>query len=485
MSASNVNSLAVTPLIICGGSGSRLWPASRQTLAKPFVKLPGVDKSLLAETYARLHHATTPLSAIITIAAADSLFLCQEIAAAHAPAVPHWFIGEPQGRNTAPAILTAATMAAKRLGDETILLALPADHLVGQVEAFWQSAAQAAKLAHQGRFALLGITPDYAATGYGYIECGAVEGGGFAVNRFVEKPDLSRAEAFIAAGNFLWNAGIFCMTAKTLFAELPTVAPQLQQNLAPLLKNLDEHASEKNDVWLPPADIYAAFDNISFDYAVMEKTDKASVVATDAEWSDVGSWRAVSKTQPTDSAGNVCAADAILNNCHNCFVYGDSRFIAAIDVDDLHIIDTPDALLVAPAASAEKVRDVFAYLQKQSRPEATTPVCVRRPWGSYTVLSAATGYKVKRIEVLPGGMLSLQSHNRRSEHWTTVEGIMTIVIDEREFVMPVNESCYIPQGAKHRMMNKTDAVAAIVEVQIGDYLEEDDIVRYEDVYGRI
>ena len=467
------------PVVLCGGGGTRLWPASRAALAKPYLRLPGMRHSLLAETYSRLRR-TPPPRALITVAAAKDLFLCRAEAAIHAPDVPHFFIGEPEGRNTAPALVAAAAFAARRFGEESALLALPADHLVGDAAAFWRAAESALEAAAAGRIALLGMTPDKPATGYGYIECGAEKiGACYAVRRFVEKPDARRAAEFIAAGNFLWNAGIFCLTPKTLFAELPVAAAEFcaaADNLRP---------PEKGGEWLPEAAEYAAFPNMSFDYAVMEKTRRAAVAAAKgAQWSDAGTWRAIAETLPADEDGNRIFGEAEFLECQNCFVAGGERLIAGINLSGLHIIDSPDALLVAAAESAERVREIFIRLQKKSSPLAAESNTARRPWGSYTVLSEGAGWKTKRIEVAPGGKLSLQSHRRRRENWTAVSGIMGVVIEEREFFMRPGESCDIPAGAKHRMFNEGAEPAAVIEVQTGDYLGEDDIVRYEDIYGR-
>ena len=479
--------LTLLPVIVCGGGGSRLWPLSRAEAPKPFVRPPGADESLLAQTYARLKKMPAPPPACVTVAASGDVFLCREVAAAAAPDAPHFFVGEPERRDTAPAVVAAAAWIARLFGEDAAMLVLPADHLVGDPAAFWRAAECAAAAARSGHIALLGVVPESPATGYGYIECGEKDDDGcFAVRRFVEKPNEERAAQFLADGNFLWNAGVFCMTPKTLFAELPRHAPELQASLSSLQKHLPGGDMEKETerVWNPPAEVYKTFPGISFDRALMEKTDRAKVAAVSAAWSDVGSWRSLAKTLPADADGNAVAADAVLSGCRNCFVAGEGRLIAALDVSDVHIIDTPDALLVAAADSSEKVRALFSELQSHGRPEASVGATVRRPWGSWTVLHSSPGCKVKRIEVIPGGMLSLQSHRRRSEHWTTVQGVMGVVIDGREFEMAVDESCHIPLGAKHRMLNRAAVPAAVIEVQIGDYLEEDDIVRYEDIYGR-
>ena len=455
---------------------------SRAAFAKPFLTLPGRERPLLADTFARICESDIAPDALMVIAAERDLFLCRELAGQHAPNLPHLFVGEPQGRNTAPAIAAAACLAAQRFGEDAVLLVLPADHLVGNSQAFWRAATCAMQAAERGKIALLGISPDYPATGYGYIEPGEEEADScFAVRRFVEKPDSQRAAQFVSDG-FLWNAGIFCFTPGTLFAELAEIAPDLHAPLSALQNTIDNEAS-----WMPPGDQYARMPSVSFDYAVMEKTTRAAVVAAkDAQWSDVGSWRALSDSLPADKNGNRNFGDAELLECRDCFISGNGgRLIVAAGIRGMHIIDEPDALLVCEAGFSERVREVSELLQKQNRPQAETPVTVRRPWGSYTVLSEGDGYKVKRIEVLPGAKLSLQSHKHRAEQWTTVAGVMTVTIDGREFRQSIGESCHIPLGAKHRMANETGEVAAVIEVQTGDYLGEDDIVRYEDIYGRV
>ena len=480
----------LVPVIICGGSGSRLWPLSRDECAKPFVTLPGRAQSLLSDTYARIQHsAAAPPAAIITVAAAADLSLCR----AHniISDIKQFYIGEPVARNTAAAIISAAVAIASRYGEDAVMLVLPADHHIGDIKSFQQAQTRAIQAAQKGGFVLLGITPDYAATGYGYIERGdAVATNVFKVRRFVEKPDLPTAQQFINNGNFLWNAGIFCMTARALLAALPTYAADFCAPLSAITKTLP---AAEDDTWLPPQESYNKFPNISFDYALMEKIPNAAVVAADnLQWSDVGSWQAIANTLPADKNGNRVNNDnnkninnTLYEECHNCMFIGQQRLIAAIGLNDIHVIDTPDATLIVHADSSEKVRNLYNQLKTQSRAEATTPVTVKKPWGSYTVLSEAAGYKIKSITVLPNAKLSLQSHKHRSEHWTTVAGVMQIIIDEREFTQPGGQSCFIPQGAKHRMINTTDKIAIIIEVQIGDYLGEDDITRYEDNYGRV
>jgi len=469
-------------VILCGGGGARLWPLSRAEYAKPFVKLPGLAAPLIEETYRRLPDGHC--KAVLTVTAAGNIFLCREAAERQCQNSELLFIGEPAGRNTAPAIAAAARWVSEKYGNDIPVIVLPADHLVGNPDAFWNAADNALTAATSG-FALLGIKPDHPATGYGYIEYGTqLDNGCLEVKRFVEKPDADTAAQFLSAGNFLWNAGVFCFTPKVLFDEMQKHAPEMLFMTAAL------KPSETNE-WLPTAEEYNAFPDISFDYALMEKTDNAAVAAAEgAQWSDVGSWAGLAEHIPADSNGNrtpgLDGEKTLLVDSSNCFIAGDNeRLIAALGLDNLHIIDTPDALLVADGKRSQEVRKLYDTLRERNSPEAKIPLTVHRPWGSYTVLAESPGHKVKRITVKPGGILSLQSHRHRSEHWTTIDGVMSVVIEDKEFDMAVDESCHIPLGAKHRMLNKTDVAASIIEVQIGDYLGEDDIIRYEDAYGRL
>ena len=462
------------PVVICGGSGARLWPLSRNALPKPFAPLPGHanNRSLLDLTYARLG-ALPAADAVMTVCAAEHSFLCQRT---YAHCAEHDIIGEPCRKNTAAAIAVATMRAINRFGDNAILLVLPADHLITDTAVFADVAKRAIAAAKKERIVLFGITPANAATGYGYIQKGDVCGDDiFAVRRFVEKPPQQKAEQMIQQGGFLWNAGMFCFRAATLQKEL--------QQHAPDILHLAKTAAQKPDM-----ETYRQFPDISFDIALMEKTANAAVAeVANMGWSDVGTWRAVGETLPADEDNNRICGDVVVRDSKNCVIVGgNKRLIAAAGVDNLHIIDGGDALLVANGKSGEQqTRELFATLQKQNRPQANNALMEMRPWGGYEVLLESEGYKVKRISILPGAKLSLQSHRRRSEHWTTVQGTPTVVIDDKTFDMPVDSSCRIPQNAKHRIINRTQKPAAIVEVQLGDYLGEDDIVRYEDDYGRI
>ena len=480
-------SFPFVPVVLCGGSGSRLWPRSRAALPKPFIAMPDGKGALIDRTYSRAAKAPVQPDAIMTVVAANYAFLCEEsFAKCGPPQTPHWIVAEPVPRDTGPAVALAAEICRKRLGENAVLLVLPADHLIADAQGFWKSAARAMKSAAAGKFSLLGIAPDHPATAYGYIQRGdESEPGLHSVRRFVEKPPREKAEAFLKSGDHYWNAGVFCFAAGTLHSALPKLNPELAAPLSAAAAGAEKFNADGDDVFSPKQNDCEKFPAISFDRAVMERASDVSVAdAAGIGWSDVGSWRTLGETIPADENGNRVCGDAILENAKNCVIVGDNgRLVAAADVCGLHIVDSPDALLVCSESGAERTREIFARLR--GRDAAEFPRTTRRPWGSYTVLAEGAGHKVKRIDVLPGAKLSLQSHKRRSEHWTSVIGTMTVVIDDREFDMAVNESCFIPLGARHRMENRTGAPAAVIEVQVGDYLGEDDIVRYEDIYGRV
>lgn len=479
---------AFVPVVICGGSGARLWPHSRQALPKPFAPLPGQPRPLIDDTYARLAGAPLPaVAAVVTVAAAAYAPLCRQHYRAGGGAAPHLVVAEPAARNTAPAIAVALEWVRRRFGGDALVAVLPADHAIGDSAAYRASLAAALQVAQQGHLALLGIAPASPATGFGYIECGdALEAeGARAVRRFVEKPDAERAAQFVAAGNFLWNSGMFCFTAAAAQAQLAAHAAPVAEAAAAAFADF-AGAADDGDDFSPPAAAYEKFPAISFDYAVMEKTADAAVVrAADFAWRDVGSWRAIADSLAADESGNRALGDALLHGCRDCFAAADGgRLVGAVGLSGVYIMDTPDAVLVADAARSEEVRALFETLSAQQRREALHPAAVRCPWGTYRVLAEGAGYKVKRIDVSPRQKLSLQSHRRRAEHWVCVSGQMGVVIEERDFALQVGESCHIPAQAKHRMYNDTDAPAAVVETQTGDYLGEDDIVRYSDIYGR-
>lgn len=470
--------MAFVPVVICGGSGARLWPLSRAALPKPFAPLPGRadSRSLLDLTYSRLS-ALPKAETTMTVCAAEHAFLCRRAFDAALPKAKQEVIGEPHRRNTAAAIAVATITAMTKFGDDAILLILPADHLIQNTAAFAAATKRAMAAAKSGRIVLFGITPTYPATGYGYIQKGDTLDGDdnvYAVNRFMEKPKAAAAAKMIKSGGFLWNAGMFCFRADALKEEMQKHSPDILQLAMDAAKTLD-------------AGVYRQFPDTSFDIALMEKTTNAAVAEADKMgWSDLGTWRAIGETLAADDNNNRTSGNVVMRGSKECIVIGGGkRLIAAAGVDNLHIIDGGDALLIAKAESGEEqTRQLFDELQKANHPQATNAAAENRPWGSYEVLLDAEGYKVKRINILPGARLSLQSHKHRSEHWTTTKGTPTVVINGEEFDMPKDHSCRIPQGAKHRIINRTKEEAVIIEVQIGEYLGEDDITRHQDDYGR-
>jgi mannose-1-phosphate guanylyltransferase len=478
-------------LVLCGGSGSRLWPLSREALPKPFVAVANADANggtMLEGTYRRLACAPKSIApaAVITVCAAAHDFLCAAAYRDAGFAARHLIIREPCARNTAAAVAAGVCAAQKRFGESCLILALPADHIVGDVKKFWRYAALAKRAAEDGYLALLGIAPDRPSSAYGYIARGKPIGGGvFRAAKFVEKPDAKRAARYLRQG-YLWNAGIFCFTAVAMEKMMTRYAPAVAA--AANAASRGDSGDDKEKIALERR-AYARAPSLSLDYAVAEKTDLAAVIPADKHlgWSDAGALDAFIKAAhpQTDSDGNRAPATAILKDCRGVSVIGDNkRVIAAAGLRDIVVADSPDALFVAAVNSAARSGEVFSILQKRKHPAAADAPTTPRPWGAYTVLAEGRGWKVKRIEVAPGAVLSLQSHARRSEHWTAVEGVMTVVINRRRLRLKTNQSCFIPQGAKHRMANDTRRPAAVIEVQVGDYLGEDDITRYEDIYGR-
>jgi mannose-1-phosphate guanylyltransferase/mannose-6-phosphate isomerase len=387
---------------------------------------------------------------------------------------------EPQGRNTAPAVALAAIQALKTDPD-ALLLVLPADHLIQNVDAFAEAVSKALPLAQQGRLVTFGVVPTSPETGYGYIKCGAaLDPDLYDLERFVEKPDAATAQAYVDSGNYLWNSGMFLLQATTYIEQLGTHAPQIlsccEQAMAEATTDLD--------FVRPGAQAFAACPGISIDYAVMEKTDAGAVVSLDCGWSDVGAWSALWEVAERDDDGNVCKGDVILDNCSDSYFRSDSRLVAATGVANLVVVETADAILVADRAKVQDVKRIVNRLKDLKRPEVSLHRRVYRPWGSYESLVVSERFQVKRIVVNPGQTLSLQMHHHRAEHWVVVSGTAEVTCEDKVFMLGEDESTYIPLGHKHRLANPGRIPLELIEVQSGAYLGEDDIVRYEDVYGR-
>lgn len=466
------------PLILSGGSGTRLWPVSRRNLPKQFLSLAG-HGTLFQQTVERTR-ALPDVAAPIVVASEDHRFLAAEQlqeAGIEGAAI----VLEPLARNTAPAIALGALEALKR-DPEALLLVLPADHLIGDTDTFTHAVAQALPLAKQGWLATFGIRPDRAETGFGYIRRGETLGNAtFRVERFVEKPDLATAEGYLADGGYDWNSGMFLFRADRYLEELGQHAPVM------LAAVRAAHAAAHADLDFVRVDkdAFGKVPEDSIDYAVMEKTSRAAVVPVACGWSDIGSWSALWLAGERDADGNLREGDTLTVNTRNSLLRSHGRhLIATVGVQDLVVVTTPDATLVAHRDAAQDVKKVVDQLKADGRSEHSFHRVVHRPWGSYDSLEAGERFQVKRIVVKPGASLSLQMHHHRAEHWIVVSGTAEVTCDVKVFLLGENQSTYIPLGSTHRLRNPGKVPVELIEVQSGSYLGEDDIVRYDDVYGR-
>ncbi len=476
-----MNKPAFVPVILCGGVGSRLWPVSRSERPKPFIRLAD-GQSLLQKAWIRAA-SLSGVGEILTVSNKELFFQIKDeyrkAASQVKKKISDRYLLEPFGKNTAPAITLAALTLKSLYGEDAVLLVLAADHLISRPKPFQEAVSKAAKLARQGRLVVFGIKPDSPETGYGYIEAK-----GHSVLRFIEKPPLKDAQKYFSSGKFLWNSGMFCFTAKTLLSEIKKHRPDI---LSSCLKTFA--AFPKNSkIGLSRIDIdpklFAQVPEESLDYAVMEKSKNASVVSSDIGWSDIGSWNAMETLIPADKNGNRVKGKTVLLDAQNCHIQTDGRVVAAIGIKDLLVVDTSDALLIAAKNRAQDVKEVYSRLKSQGDEIHRLHRTVYRPWGTYTILEEGPDFKIKKIEVLPHRRLSLQLHKQRSEHWVVLHGSATIQRGEKIFTLKANESTFIPPKTKHRLGNEGKIPLALIEVQCGNYLGEDDIVRFQDEYGR-
>lgn len=468
----------VIPVLLSGGVGSRLWPVSRELYPKQFLALGAASHSMLQATCQRLGHITSE-APVVVCNEAHRFLVAQQLTdiGMHAQAI----LLEPAGRNTAPALALAALSLQQAGCADALMFVLPADHLLESGERFDAAVARARELAAEGYLVTFGIHPDKPETGYGYIRQGEALGeDAFRVEAFVEKPDRVTAEQYLAAGGYAWNSGMFMMRADRYLAELQQWAPAMlaccEQALDKAVKDLDFTRVDAPTFAGCPAD--------SIDYAVMEHTTQAAVVPLDVFWSDVGSWSSLWESGQQDGAGNVCQGDVMLQDVTGSMAHAESRLLALLGVDNLVVVETADAVLVADRTRVQDVKKIVDRLREQSRDEAVLHKRVFRPWGSYESLVVATGFQVKRIVVNAGASLSLQMHNHRSEHWVVVSGEAEVTCGDTVFCLQHDESTYIPVGSKHRLCNPGTEPLVVIEVQTGDYLGEDDIIRFNDNYGR-
>jgi mannose-1-phosphate guanylyltransferase/mannose-6-phosphate isomerase len=466
----------IYPVILSGGSGTRLWPLSRAALPKQLLALNGA-RTMIQDTVLR---AGVP-------GAREPILLCSEghrfLVAEQMQAVgvsPQAIVLEPFGRNTAPAAAVAALMVAEQ-DPSGIVLLLPSDHVVTDEDAFRVAVARAADAAAQGKIVTFGIAPNGPETGYGYIQRGASVGDGVdSVKRFAEKPDRETAISYLASGDYFWNSGMFVFRADVLLSELDRHEPGLvdacKASLAAAARDLDFVRLDGK--------AFEKAKNISIDYAVMEKTDRAAVVSCSIGWSDVGAWSSLWALRTRDENGNVIQGDVLIHDSHDSFVRNEKGLTALVGVKDIVVVVTEDAVLVADKHRAQDVKAIVDQMKLTDRPELNEHKVVFRPWGSYQGIDAGDGYQVKQIFVKPGGRLSLQSHTKRAEHWIVVQGTAQVTCDDKVFLLQENQSTFIPLGSRHRLENPGKTPLRLIEVQSGSYLGEDDIVRYDDIYGR-
>jgi len=499
---SNLPMTPVLPVILCGGSGTRLWPLSRSGFPKQFLILSGdgSNQSLFQQAIGRIHAITgngVKLGQTIIVTNEEHRFLALD-QLREMKGVSSTLLLEPSGRNTAPALTLAALYAQEQaeFGEDPILVVTPADQMVTDSSAFTAALVKAVNIAYDGSIAILGITPNSPETGYGYIQAKSNQAVGncneqlleYAVERFVEKPDVVTAKQYLEEGSYFWNGGMFVLRASVWLAALEVYRPDILEGTK---KSWDFKMTDTSGdaVFVrPEKELFNAIPGESIDYAVIEKCPHSKfpikMVELDAGWSDLGAWDAVWQVGQQDAQGNVTSGDTLLANTKNSLIHASSRLVCAVGVENLIIVETADAVLVADRTNSQDVRNIVGQLEAQNREEKNLHRKVSRPWGWYDSVDESERFKVKRIQVKPGASLSLQMHQHRAEHWVVVKGTAQITNGDQVFTLNENQSTYIPQGQQHRLSNISNTPLEIIEVQSGSYLGEDDIVRFEDTYGR-
>ena len=469
---------AIFPVILCGGSGSRLWPLSRTLYPKQLLPLHS-ERSMLQETAARV--GGPAFASPIVVCNEEHRFIVAE--QLRGPGLsPATIVLEPVGRNTAAAAAVAA-LSMVRDDPGGLMLVLPSDHVIGKPDAFLAAVETATKAARKGALVTFGVAPQRPETGYGYIRHGTPwEGveGCYRVSNFVEKPDRETAEGYLAAGDYHWNSGIFLFSAECFLEELTRLHPSIVDACRRALENGDGD----RDFFRLDAASFSQCASQSIDCGVMEHTGSAAVVPVHMEWSDVGSWLALWEIGDKDADGNVLLGDVLTHGTRNSYIRSEDRLVAAVGLEGLILVVTDDAVLAASSGEGQGVKEIVEILKSRERAEHVSHSTVYRPWGNYRTIDAGEGFQVKRITVKPGAKLSLQAHRHRAEHWIVVAGTAIVTCDDREFSMSENEATFIPLGARHRLENPGDVPMHLIEVQCGDYLGEDDIIRFDDVYGR-
>ncbi len=477
--------MKISPVILAGGGGTRLWPLSREHYPKQFLSLTGED-SLLQQTLSRMNGLNEGgVEPAIIVSNEEHRFLVAEQARLNDQAL-NTIMLEPKGRNSAPA-LTVAAMAAQKDGDDPIILMMPSDHVILNQEAFHTTMLSGAELAEQGYLITFGIVPDKPETGYGYIKQGAVVKGSKAheISAFVEKPDLETAKSYLVSGEYSWNSGIFMMKASVWLDAIKTFRPDIFDACTTAYNS----GSEDGDFFRLDKEAFENCPADSIDYAVMEKVNgndsfKSAVISLDADWSDVGSWASLWEISDQDENGNAVTGDVFTHDANNNLLVAENRLLTVIGCDDLIVVETSDAVMVLPKDRAQDVKKVVEFLKKEQRNESLMHRRVYRPWGCYEGIDSGERFQVKRITVKPGESLSLQMHHHRAEHWIVVSGTAIVTKGDEEIMLSENQSTYIPLGVTHRLVNPGTIPLELIEVQSGSYLGEDDIVRFEDIYNR-